>query len=267
MTVAIDHVPVRTNEKLRESRLFPSMWTYIRRNGVSIFRIYAMYEPLRVFMTAAILIGLVAAVVWGRFAYFWISGRRRRPRAVADPRRRAVQRGDGAGGARRARRPALEPADHAAADLRARAARGARARGAAVALRARPPAADREPTTGARAGQQAAAAPRSARRSAREPGRHARRRGHGHRQHLRQVRLHQPGRQAADGGLRAHARRAVRAGRARSRCSTWAAARACSPTSGRSGSRPGAWSASTSRTRRSRPSGSSARRRTSSTGS
>jgi glycosyltransferase involved in cell wall biosynthesis len=74
MTVAIDHVPVRTNEKLRESRLFPSMWTYIRRNGVSIFRIYSMYEPLRVFMTAALLIGLIAAVVWGRFFYYWISG-------------------------------------------------------------------------------------------------------------------------------------------------------------------------------------------------
>ena len=74
MTVAVDHVPVRTNAKLRESRLFPSMWTYIRRNGVSIFRIYAMYEPLRVFMTAAMLIGVVAAVVWGRFAYFWITG-------------------------------------------------------------------------------------------------------------------------------------------------------------------------------------------------
>ena len=51
MTVAIDHVPVRTNPKLRESRLFPSMWTYIRRNGISIFRIYALYEPLKVFMT------------------------------------------------------------------------------------------------------------------------------------------------------------------------------------------------------------------------
>ena len=47
MTVAIDHVPVRTNPKLRESRLFPSMWTYIRRNGISIFRIYALYEPLQ----------------------------------------------------------------------------------------------------------------------------------------------------------------------------------------------------------------------------
>jgi glycosyltransferase involved in cell wall biosynthesis len=74
MTVAIDHVPVRTNDKLRESRLFPSMWTYIRRNGISIFRIYALYEPLKVFMTAALIIGLAAAVVWARFLYFWIDG-------------------------------------------------------------------------------------------------------------------------------------------------------------------------------------------------
>jgi len=74
MTVAIDHVPVRTNPKLRESRLFPSMWTYIRRNGISIFRIYALYEPLKVFMTAAFLVGLAALAVWGRFLYFWIDG-------------------------------------------------------------------------------------------------------------------------------------------------------------------------------------------------
>src|SRR5215217_1861702 len=74
MTVAIDHVPVRTNPKMRESRLFPSMWTYIRRNGVSIFRIYALYEPLRVFMTAALVVGLIALAVWARFFYFWIDG-------------------------------------------------------------------------------------------------------------------------------------------------------------------------------------------------
>src|SRR4051794_11313720 len=72
MLIAVDHVPIKTNEKLRESRLFPSMWTYIRRNGVSIFRVYSMYEPLRVFMTGAMLIGLVALVVWGRFAYFYV---------------------------------------------------------------------------------------------------------------------------------------------------------------------------------------------------
>jgi hypothetical protein len=50
------------------------MWTYIRRNGVSIFRIYAMYEPLRVFMTAAILLGLLSLGVWGRFLYFFLQG-------------------------------------------------------------------------------------------------------------------------------------------------------------------------------------------------
>lgn len=72
MLVAVDHVPIQTNPKMRESRLFPSMWTYIRRNMVSIFRIYSMYEPMRVFMTGAIIVALVAAVVWGRFAYFFL---------------------------------------------------------------------------------------------------------------------------------------------------------------------------------------------------
>jgi glycosyltransferase involved in cell wall biosynthesis len=72
MTVAIDHVPIRTNPKTRESRLFPSMAAYVRRNSVSIFRIYALYEPLRVFMTLALLVGFAALVLWGRFAFFLI---------------------------------------------------------------------------------------------------------------------------------------------------------------------------------------------------
>src|SRR3954453_10505778 len=74
MLVATDHVPIRTNEKTRESRLFPSMWSYVRRNGLSVFRIYSMYEPLRVFMAAAGVVGLAAAIIWGRFAYFYIDG-------------------------------------------------------------------------------------------------------------------------------------------------------------------------------------------------
>ncbi len=71
LLVATDHVPIRTNEKLRESRLFPSMWAYVRRNSVSIFRIYTQYEPLKVFMTLASVIGIVALVVWIRFFYFY----------------------------------------------------------------------------------------------------------------------------------------------------------------------------------------------------
>ncbi|MGH2839904.1 MAG: glycosyltransferase [Solirubrobacteraceae bacterium] len=72
LLVAVDHVAIRTNPKTRESRLFPSMWAYVRRNGISIFRIYSQYEPLKVFMSAAAVIGLIALIVWGRFAYFYI---------------------------------------------------------------------------------------------------------------------------------------------------------------------------------------------------
>src|SRR3546814_5888339 len=58
--VAISHVPVGTNEKLRESRLFGSMGTYVRRNIVAIFRIYTAYEPLRVFTWLALLLWVAA---------------------------------------------------------------------------------------------------------------------------------------------------------------------------------------------------------------
>jgi glycosyltransferase involved in cell wall biosynthesis len=72
MLVAVDHVAIRTNPKTRESRLFPSMWAYVRRNMVSIFRVYSQYEPLRVFWTLATLVGVAALVVWLRFAYAYV---------------------------------------------------------------------------------------------------------------------------------------------------------------------------------------------------
>jgi glycosyltransferase involved in cell wall biosynthesis len=72
--VAIEHVPIRTNPKTRESRLFPSMGAYVRRNAISIFRIYAQYEPLRVFWSLAAVIGLVALGVWIRFAVAYAEG-------------------------------------------------------------------------------------------------------------------------------------------------------------------------------------------------
>jgi glycosyltransferase involved in cell wall biosynthesis len=74
MLVAVDHVPIRTNEKVRESRLFPSTWAYVRRNTVSIFRVYTLYEPLRVFLAVAALFALVGVVIWARFLWFFFSG-------------------------------------------------------------------------------------------------------------------------------------------------------------------------------------------------
>ena len=74
MLVAVDHVPIRTNPKTRESRLFPSTWAYVRRNAQSIFRVYSLYEPLRVFLIAAAVVAVPAAVIWVRFLYFFFSG-------------------------------------------------------------------------------------------------------------------------------------------------------------------------------------------------
>jgi glycosyltransferase involved in cell wall biosynthesis len=72
MLVAIDHVPVATNRTERRSRLFPSTWNYVRRNAVEIFRAYAMYEPLRVFTTAAVVLAIAALVAWTPFLADWI---------------------------------------------------------------------------------------------------------------------------------------------------------------------------------------------------
>jgi glycosyltransferase involved in cell wall biosynthesis len=74
MLVAVEHTPVRTNPVARESRLFPSMWAYVRRNAGSIFRIYSLYEPMRVFLIAAALVAIPAAFIWARFLYFFFSG-------------------------------------------------------------------------------------------------------------------------------------------------------------------------------------------------
>jgi glycosyltransferase involved in cell wall biosynthesis len=75
LLVAVDHVPIRTNPKTRDSRLFPSMPAYIRRNALSLFRIYSQYEPLRVFWGGALVMGVAALAVFIRFLVYFIEGR------------------------------------------------------------------------------------------------------------------------------------------------------------------------------------------------
>ena len=95
MTVAVDHVPIRTNPKTRESRLFPSMWAYVRRNArLDLPHLLDVRAAAGVHDAARSLVGLVALVVWSRFFVAYVRGRRRGPRPVADPRRGAVQRRD-----------------------------------------------------------------------------------------------------------------------------------------------------------------------------
>jgi glycosyltransferase involved in cell wall biosynthesis len=74
LLVAVEHVPIQTNSRTRESRLFPSTAAYVRRNALSIFRIYSQYEPLKVFWGGAIVMGLAALAVFVRFVIYFIEG-------------------------------------------------------------------------------------------------------------------------------------------------------------------------------------------------
>jgi glycosyltransferase involved in cell wall biosynthesis len=70
--VAVDHVPVGTNDKTRESRLFKSMSSYIGRNIVAIFRIYTGYEPLKVFSWMAAVVFVGSLLAWTPFLWGWL---------------------------------------------------------------------------------------------------------------------------------------------------------------------------------------------------
>lgn len=72
MLVAVDEVEVATNPQTRESRLFGSTGAYVRRNGLSILRVYARYEPLRVFASASAAVGVLALAAWMPFLVDWV---------------------------------------------------------------------------------------------------------------------------------------------------------------------------------------------------
>jgi len=72
MLIAVDQAAIGTNPQTRESRLFDSTGAYVRRNALSILRIYARYEPLRVFATVGLIVALLALAAWMPFLLDWI---------------------------------------------------------------------------------------------------------------------------------------------------------------------------------------------------
>lgn len=71
--IALAHVPIRTNPETRPSRLFGSIATYLRHSASTMVRIYAMYEPLRVFGTLGGLAILAGSVIGIRFLFDYLS--------------------------------------------------------------------------------------------------------------------------------------------------------------------------------------------------
>jgi len=64
---AIISVPIKTNPKTRDSRLFGSMWGYIRRNALTIVRVFSAYEPLKFFGFISFVMMLGSLVAFSPF--------------------------------------------------------------------------------------------------------------------------------------------------------------------------------------------------------
>ncbi|MBN2030700.1 glycosyltransferase family 2 protein [bacterium] len=72
--IAITHVPVRTNQVLRSSRLFVNIFSYIKRSTATIVRIYTLYEPLKIFLMMGAVIFGIGFLLSVRYLYFFFNG-------------------------------------------------------------------------------------------------------------------------------------------------------------------------------------------------
>ena len=72
--MAITSVPIRTNPELRKSRLFNSMFGYIKKSMLTIIRAFMMYKPLRFFTLIGSTIFLIGLILGIRFLVFVFMG-------------------------------------------------------------------------------------------------------------------------------------------------------------------------------------------------
>jgi glycosyltransferase involved in cell wall biosynthesis len=72
--LAIAHVEVGTNPRTRDSRLFDNVFSYVKKSAATIVRIYASYEPLKVFSYIGAIIFGIGFLISLRFLYHYVTG-------------------------------------------------------------------------------------------------------------------------------------------------------------------------------------------------
>ena len=72
--IAMESVPIRTNGELRPSRLFNSMFGYVKKSMLTIIRAFMMYRPLMVFTVIGAIIFTLGLAVGVRFLIFYFGG-------------------------------------------------------------------------------------------------------------------------------------------------------------------------------------------------
>lgn len=72
--MAVTSVPIRTNPELRESRLFHSMFGYVKKSMLTIGRAYMMYRPLAVFTVIASVFSGSGVLLGVRYLHYMSKG-------------------------------------------------------------------------------------------------------------------------------------------------------------------------------------------------
>jgi glycosyltransferase involved in cell wall biosynthesis len=71
--LAIASLPVETNPKTRESRLFKSTGEHVAKSAVTIVRAYIMYKPMTLFLGAASVLFAAALVPFIRYLIYFVA--------------------------------------------------------------------------------------------------------------------------------------------------------------------------------------------------
>lgn len=71
--VPITYIPIKTNPKTRESRLFKNMRQHVYKSTKTIFQSYAMHEPFKIFLTAGTVFLMLGVVPYIRYAILALS--------------------------------------------------------------------------------------------------------------------------------------------------------------------------------------------------
>ena len=72
--LGIISIPIETNAKTRESRLFKNIWQHMYKSGGAIVRSYIMFRPQVIFNTLGAIMLVVGGIPLIRFFIFWMAG-------------------------------------------------------------------------------------------------------------------------------------------------------------------------------------------------
>ena len=72
--LAVTSVPIGTNPKTRESRLFKNIPSFVKNQIATIIRMYTMYQPMKVFFYIGCILITLGLIPSLRFLYYYLTG-------------------------------------------------------------------------------------------------------------------------------------------------------------------------------------------------